>query len=284
MKKLSKTIPPKRGPNPQGLKTKGFKKGADVNLFLRGDQDFAFGSGDLSYTFEKKKIDLTPKKIKKQTKKEESNGFKTKDRNMAFDYDIKTLKIKPFITGSGYKPYKKSIKAQADRIGLDTSYNTKKFDLNTRYSQNVHGEKNKRFKADLSYRPNEKTQIDFETDADKRHFASLAFAPNKKLDIDISSDLDRRHNFGFDYRGKKTKFSARTDADQDHSFFGSYSPNKNLNFTGSYSGHRGYRIGADLRFSKGGSSGCPHRETGVKSDIKGVKDIQVKGKKFIGVK
>ena len=30
--------------------------------------------------------------------------------------------------------------------------------------------------------------------------------------------------------------------------------------------------------------GCPHRENGAKSDIKGIKDIQVKGKKFIGVK
>jgi hypothetical protein len=31
---------------------------------------------------------------------------------------------------------------------------------------------------------------------------------------------------------------------------------------------------------KGG--GCPHREVGAKSDIQGVKDIQVKGKKFTG--
>jgi hypothetical protein len=29
--------------------------------------------------------------------------------------------------------------------------------------------------------------------------------------------------------------------------------------------------------------GCPHREVGVKSDIQGVKDIQVKGKSFKGV-
>ena len=34
----------------------------------------------------------------------------------------------------------------------------------------------------------------------------------------------------------------------------------------------------------GGITGCPHRENGVKSDIKGISDIQVKGKKFIGVK
>ena len=30
--------------------------------------------------------------------------------------------------------------------------------------------------------------------------------------------------------------------------------------------------------------GCPHRENGVKSDIKCISEIQVKGKKFIGVK
>jgi|TARA_R100001440_G_scaffold63675_1_gene83950 hypothetical protein len=35
---------------------------------------------------------------------------------------------------------------------------------------------------------------------------------------------------------------------------------------------------------KKGGFGCPHRENGVKSDIKGISKIQVKGKKFIGVK
>jgi len=34
-------------------------------------------------------------------------------------------------------------------------------------------------------------------------------------------------------------------------------------------------------FKKGG---CPHREPGVKSDIKGIKSIQSRGKKFIGVR
>jgi|TARA_R100000479_G_C6371530_1_gene197271 hypothetical protein len=36
--------------------------------------------------------------------------------------------------------------------------------------------------------------------------------------------------------------------------------------------------------NEGDFVGCPHRENGVKSDIKGISDIQVKGKKFIGVK
>lgn len=41
---------------------------------------------------------------------------------------------------------------------------------------------------------------------------------------------------------------------------------------------QGFQIGAlsDL--------GCPHRESGVRTSIKGIKPIQVKGKKFIGVK
>lgn len=33
---------------------------------------------------------------------------------------------------------------------------------------------------------------------------------------------------------------------------------------------------------KGG--GCPHREVGAKSDIKGISSIQVSGKKFIGIR
>jgi hypothetical protein len=33
---------------------------------------------------------------------------------------------------------------------------------------------------------------------------------------------------------------------------------------------------------KGG--GCPYREPGAKSDIKGIKNIQVTGKKFIGLR
>jgi hypothetical protein len=39
-------------------------------------------------------------------------------------------------------------------------------------------------------------------------------------------------------------------------------------------------VSQSLKF---GGMGCPHREVGVKSDIQGVKDIQVKGKSFKGV-
>ena len=44
-------------------------------------------------------------------------------------------------------------------------------------------------------------------------------------------------------------------------------------------------IGKARNLKTGGiNTGCPHRENGVKSDIKGISSIQIKGKKFIGVK
>ena len=48
-----------------------------------------------------------------------------------------------------------------------------------------------------------------------------------------------------------------------------------------------YNVKLVIPFKVGALSnlGCPHRENGVQgSNIKGVKPIQVKGKKFIGVK
>ena len=50
---------------------------------------------------------------------------------------------------------------------------------------------------------------------------------------------------------------------------------------------KGFNLKFVKKFQIGALSdlGCPHRENGVQgSDIKGVKPIQVKGKKFIGVK
>ena len=47
---------------------------------------------------------------------------------------------------------------------------------------------------------------------------------------------------------------------------------------------KGERYFSVKKKQEGGMTGCPHRENGVKSDIKGISDIQVKGKKFIGVK
>ena len=44
-------------------------------------------------------------------------------------------------------------------------------------------------------------------------------------------------------------------------------------------------IGKARNLRTGGiNTGCPHRENGVKSDIKGISSIQIKGKKFIGVR
>ena len=55
--------------------------------------------------------------------------------------------------------------------------------------------------------------------------------------------------------------------------------NKNKKFDISLDETGRVNVGANLKFNKGG---CPHREVGAKSDIQGVKDIQVKGKKFTG--
>ena len=38
-----------------------------------------------------------------------------------------------------------------------------------------------------------------------------------------------------------------------------------------------------MGLKKGNMVGCPHRERGARSDIKGISKIQVKGKKFTGV-
>ena len=55
-----------------------------------------------------------------------------------------------------------------------------------------------------------------------------------------------------------------------------------------YKSNKDTGIGASFKIKyKSGdmvNSGCPYRENGVKSDIKGISDIQIKGKKFIGVK
>ena len=40
--------------------------------------------------------------------------------------------------------------------------------------------------------------------------------------------------------------------------------------------------GVDPQGLKAG--GCPHREPGAKSDIQGIKDVQLSGKKFIGLR
>ena len=39
-----------------------------------------------------------------------------------------------------------------------------------------------------------------------------------------------------------------------------------------------------MKNNRTGLSGCPHREKGVKSDIKGISSIQTSGKKFIGIR
>ena len=259
---LTNTVPPKRGPKPQG-----YRKGADVDFYMGGDQNYSYGGGDLSYTFKKKKVDFKP----------------SKDKEKAFDYDIKTFKVKPYVSASGYKPYKKSIKAQVDRFGLDTEYNSKKFNLKTRYSQNASGNKNKQFNADLSYRPNNKISVDLNTDARKSHSARAEFTPTNKTKFNINTDFDKDHDFGFEYKRKNTKLNVKSDANKNHSISAFYRKN-NKSAEASYSSRKGLYGKVNVSFKHGGAAGCPHREIGVKSNIKGISGIQLKGQKFIGNK
>ena len=168
MKKLTRTVPPKRGPNPQGL-----KGGADIDIFGFGNENFQYGSGKASYTFEGKKSSITPS-----------------------------------ISGSVVRSNNKTVKKGFDRIGLK-------------------GE----------YKPNKKTKLKGE------------------VSRSVHGDKDYRGMISAQYKNKNKKF------------------NVSLDETGRVN------VGADFKFNK---AGCPHREVGAKSDIQGVKDIQVKGKKFTG--
>ncbi len=168
MKKLTRTVPPKRGPNPQGL-----KGGADIDIFGFGNENFQYGSGKASYTFEGNKSSITPS-----------------------------------ISGSVIRSNNKTVKKSFDRVGLE-------------------GE----------YKPNKKTKL------------------KGKVSRNVHGDKDYRGMIGAEYKNKNKKFDISLDE------------------TGRVN------VGANLKFNKGG---CPHREVGAKSDIQGVKDIQVKGKKFTG--
>ena len=167
---FTNTVPPKRGPQPQG-----YKNGADVDFFAAGNEDFQYGGGKASYTFDGKKSSITPS-----------------------------------LSASAYKVKDKSIKGKLDRVSVKGEYKpNKKVNLKGEVSRNVHGKK------------------------------------------------DYRAMLGAEYKNKNKKFK------------GSIDQTGRANFSFSM----GFKHG-----------GCPHREIGVKSDIKGVSGIQVKGQKFTGSK
>tara|TARA_R110000850_G_scaffold175647_2_gene301444 strand:- start:1946 stop:2944 length:999 start_codon:yes stop_codon:yes gene_type:complete len=259
---LTNTVPPKRGTNPQG-----YRKGADVDFYMGGDQNFSYGGGKLSYTYDKSKV-LTKKDFLLGSPRE---------------INKKKFTAEPYVTFSANKRKKESIKTQLDRIGLDTEYNSKKFNLKTRYSQNASGNKNKQFNADLSYRPNNKISVDLNTDARKSHSARAEFTPTNKTKFNINTDFDKDHNFGFEYKRKNTKLNVKSDANKEHSISAFYRK-KNKTVEASYSSRKGLYGQVNVNFKHGGAAGCPHREIGVKSNIKGVSGIQVKGQKFTGSK
>jgi len=167
---LTNTVPPKRGPQPQG-----YKNGADVDFFAAGNEDFQYGRGEASYTFDGKKSSITPS-----------------------------------ISGSAYKVKDKSIKGKLNRVSVKGEYKpNKKVNLKGEVSRNVHGKK------------------------------------------------DYRAMLGAEYKNKNKKFKGSIDE----------TGRANLSFS------MGFKHG-----------GCPHREIGVKSDIKGISGIQLKGQKFTGSK
>ena len=167
---LTNTVPPKRGPNPQG-----YRKGADVDFFAAGNEDFQYGGGKASYTFEGKKSSITPS-----------------------------------LSASAYKVKDKSIKGKLDRVSVKGEYKpNKKVNLKGEVSRNVHGKK------------------------------------------------DYRAMLGAEYKNKNKKFKGSIDE----------TGRANLSFS------MGFKHG-----------GCPHREIGVKSNIKGISGIQLKGQKFTGSK
>lgn len=167
---LTNTVPPKRGPKPQG-----YRKGADVDFFAAGNEDFQYGEGKASYTFEGKKSSITPS-----------------------------------LSASAYKVKDKSIKGKLDRVSVKGEYKpNKKVNLKGEVSRNVHGKK------------------------------------------------DYRAMLGAEYKNKNKKFKGSIDE----------TGRANLSFS------MGFKHG-----------GCPHREIGVKSNIKGISGIQLKGQKFTGTK
>lgn len=110
---LTDTVPPKRGPNPQG-----YKNGADVDFYAGGNENFQYGGGKASYTFDGKKSSITPS-----------------------------------LSGSAYKVKGKSIKGKFDRVGLkgDVKLN-KKVKVKSEVSRNVHGKKDYRAMIGAEYK------------------------------------------------------------------------------------------------------------------------------------
>tara|TARA_R110000823_G_scaffold237602_1_gene363044 strand:- start:2669 stop:3397 length:729 start_codon:yes stop_codon:yes gene_type:complete len=114
---LTNTVPPKRGPNPQG-----YKNGADVNFYAGGNENFQYGGGKASYTLSGDNYSLTPN-----------------------------------ISGSVMRSKGKTVKKSFDTVGLKGDYKlNKKTKLKGEVSRNVHGGKNYRGMIEASYKNNNK--------------------------------------------------------------------------------------------------------------------------------
>ena len=269
MTKLTKTIPPKRGPNPQG-----FKNGADVDIFGFGNDDFQYGSGKVSYTFDGKKSSITPS-----------------------------------ISGSVVRSKGKTVKKGFDRIGLKGDYKlNKKTKLKAEVSRNVHGDKDYRGMIAAEYK-NKNKEGKISIDDTGRVNLKGTYRFNKG-----GGDFDPEGK-GYDYKTAKKDhyFNIFRDAPggakphgvsrdrktgkllkgRKHKTFNlGVSVDENLGYGLKKKGKRYYTeklkrgvpAGKYKDMSKFSKGGCPFRENGVKSDIKGISNIQVKGQKFIGTK
>ena len=189
-------------PKRRSKKPLGLKSGGGFKHYLGGDEQYAYGGGELFYDYEKKRFNLTPSEAKKRLQ-------------------IESFKLKPYITGSGSKEYKKSIDAQFDRIGLDAAYKSKKFDLEGRYSQDLHGDKNKRFNARADWRPDDKTNLYLESDADKRHEFGAAYTGDN-WSAKLQSDLDKKHGLGVGYKDDNWRAKLQSDLDDKHGIAAAY--------------------------------------------------------------
>jgi len=262
MKKLTRTVPPKRGPNPQGL-----KGGADIDIFGFGNENFQYGSGKASYTFEGKKSSITPS-----------------------------------ISGSVVRSNNKTVKKGFDRIGLKGDYKpNKKTKLKGEVSRSVHGDKdyrgmisaqyknkNKKFNVSLDETGRVNVGADFKFNKGGGDFDSEGKGYDYKTFDKLGGKRDAKgHGFSRDpktgmlLKGRKHKtFNLGVSVDENLG----YGLKKKGDRYYTEKLKRGIPAGKYKDMSKFSKGGCPFRDVGARSPYKGVSAIQVKGQKFIGVK
>tara|TARA_R110002110_G_scaffold182360_1_gene388689 strand:+ start:2433 stop:3269 length:837 start_codon:yes stop_codon:yes gene_type:complete len=195
-------------PKRRSKKPLGLKSGGGFKHYLGGDEQYAYGGGELFYDYEKKRFNLTPSEAKKRLQ-------------------IESFKLKPYITGSGSKEYKKSIDAHLDRIGLDTSWKSKKVGLEGSYSQALHGDTDRRYDVEAEWRPTDKTRVTGRTDFDKRHGLEAAYKGDD-WGASLISDLNKEHGLDVGYKGDNWETRVQSDLKDKSMLEGIYKKNGNI--------------------------------------------------------